>query len=119
MDRFTQTIPLTGGCCAVVGALGVLAAVDAAGAGAGAAGAGAGFGAGGAAAALVAAPTVTIELIFSMVFFGTPALARSATDVYGRPAMIFFAVAGPTPGSATRSDSDAVLRLTTAAGAFA
>ena len=67
---------------AVVGALGVLAAVDAAGAGAGAAGAGAGFGAGGAAAALVAAPTVTIELIFSMVFFGTPALAKSATDVY-------------------------------------
>src|SRR4029077_13794194 len=109
---------LTGGCCAAVGALGVRAVVEAGGAGAGTTGAGAGFGAGGAAAVLVAPPTVTIELIFSIVFFGTPAFARSATDVYGRPAMIFFAVAGPTPGRATRSDSEAVLRLTTAAGAF-
>jgi len=27
---------------------------------------------------------------------GTPAFDRSATVAYGRPAMIFFAVAGPT-----------------------
>jgi hypothetical protein len=27
-----------------------------------------------------AAPTVTMDVIFSIVLFGTPALARSATD---------------------------------------
>src|SRR5579864_3279259 len=54
-----------------------------------------------------------------MVLAGTPARARSPTLVYGRPAMIFFAVAGPTPGSAVRSFSLAVLRSTGAAGAAA
>src|SRR3954470_2885507 len=46
-----------------------------------------------------AAPTVTSGVSFSMVAFGTPAFARSAVEAYGRPAMIFFAVAAPTPGS--------------------
>src|SRR5262249_14757587 len=65
------------------------------------------------------APTVTIDVILSIVFLGTPAFARSATDEYGLPAMIFFAVAGPTPGSASRSACDAVLRFTGVVGAFA
>src|SRR5437762_2441852 len=52
--------------------------------------AGAGAGAG-------AAPTVTRGVIFAMVLAGTPAFERSATDAYGRPATIFFAVAAPTP----------------------
>src|SRR5262249_57356370 len=111
---------VTGGCCPVVGAgaAGVRALADGAGAGAGvAAGAGAGAGLDGAADA--AAPTVTSGVIFSIVFFGTPALARSATDVYGRPAMIFFAVAGPTPGSASRSACGAELGFTGDAGGLA
>jgi hypothetical protein len=33
--------------------------------------------------------------------------------------MIFFAVAGPTPGSCSRSDWEAVFRFTAVAGAFA
>src|SRR5262249_41179774 len=37
----------------------------------------------------------------------------------GRPAMIFFAVAGPIPGSASSSDCDAELRFTGADGALA
>src|SRR5690349_3781139 len=60
----------------------------------------------------LAAPTVTMPEIWSSVCFETPARWRSATDVYGRPAMIFFAVAGPTPGSASSCDSDAALRST-------
>ena len=116
VDRFTQTIPFTGGCCAVAGALVVRTAAGAA--GVDAAAAEAGLGAGWAAGARGAVPNVTIDVIFSIVFFGTPALARSAIDAYGRPAMIFFAVAGPTPGRASRSACDAELRLTAAAGAF-
>ena len=122
VDRFTQTIPFTGGCCAVAGALVVRTAAGAAGADAAAAEAGLGagwaVGAGWAAGARGAVPNVTIDVIFSIVFFGTPALARSAIDAYGRPAMIFFAVAGPTPGRASRSACDAELRFTAAAGAF-
>jgi len=55
-------------------------AAGVAGADAAGAEAGAGFAAGvtGAAAAGEAAPTVTIGVIFSMVFFGTPALLKSA-----------------------------------------
>jgi hypothetical protein len=79
--------------------------------------AGAVFATGGAGLAGAVAPpaAVTIGVIFSIVFFGTPALARSVTDAYGRPAMIFLAVAAPTPGSASSSPSDAVFRLTGAA----
>ena len=40
---------------------------------------------------------------------GTPALARSSTLVYGRPAMIFLAVAGPTPGRSASSSSAVAL----------
>src|SRR5262245_44238413 len=74
---------------------------------------------GAAARALAAAPppTVTMGAILSTVFAGTPAFERSLTEEYGRPAMIFFAVAGPMPGSASRSAWEAVLRSTFAAGA--
>src|SRR5262249_36782056 len=50
--------------------------------------------------------------IFSIVLFDTPARARSSTEAYGRPSMIFFAVALPTPGSASRSAAEAVFRST-------
>ena len=56
--------------------------------------------------------TVTSGVILSIVFAGTPAFERSATEEYGRPSMIFFAVAVPTPGSASRSAWEAVLRST-------
>src|SRR6266852_3095934 len=52
-----------------------------------------------------------------MVAAGTPAFERSAAAAYGRPAMIFLAVAGPTPGSASNSFSEAVFRSTGVAGA--
>src|SRR5262245_12701517 len=47
-----------------------------------------------------------------MVLAETPAFERSATEAYGRPPTIFFAVAGPTPGRASSSFSDALLRST-------
>src|SRR5579862_7183222 len=75
--------------------------------------------AGGGAAGAAAAPTVTNGVILSMVLAETPALDRSATDEYGRPAMIFFAVALPTPGSASRSFSVALLMSTLAPAAGA
>jgi hypothetical protein len=56
--------------------------------------------------------TVTDEEIFEIVLWETPALERSATEVYGRPAMIFFAVTSPTPGSASSSFWLAVFRST-------
>lgn len=59
-----------------------------------------------------AAETVTIEEIFAIVDDETPARERSPTAEYGRPAMIFLAVAAPTPGSASRSFWEAVLRST-------
>src|SRR5436190_214599 len=65
-----------------------------------------------AAAAALPPPTVTSGVISSIVFAGTPALASSATVAYGRPAMIFLAVAGPTLGSASRSFWLPVLRST-------
>src|SRR5262245_4403000 len=58
-------------------------------------------GAGAGAAAELPPETVTILLNLAMVFSGTPAFERSETDLYGRPAMIFFAVASPTPGSSS------------------
>jgi hypothetical protein len=63
-------------------------------------------------AELAAALTVTIGVIFCMVALFTPALDRSDTDEYGRPAIIFLAVAGPTPGSVSSCFSDAVFRST-------
>jgi hypothetical protein len=71
----------------------------------------------GAAAGPGVAPTDTSGVIFSIVLAGTPAFERSATDPYGRPAMIFFAVAGPTPGRSSSSFSLAALRSTLAADA--
>src|SRR6476660_7991739 len=75
--------------------------------------------AGGRGDALAAARTVTIELILSIVALETPAFVRSAVDVYGRPAIIFLAVAGPTPGRASSSCSVALLRSTGALLVFA
>src|SRR6185295_8656884 len=83
-----------------------------AGAGAGAGtGLGAGFGA--------VAPTVTIGAILAIVLADTPTLFRSSTEANGRPAMIFFAVAAPTPGSASSWDCVAVFKSTGPAGAGA
>src|SRR5512140_3502543 len=122
-------MPFAGGATAVVdvaaaagGAAGFAAAV-AGGAAAGAAVTGAAVT--GAAAAVVGAvaaglagePTVTSGVISAMVFAGTPAFDRSATAAYGRPAMIFLAVAGPTPGSPSRSFWLAALRSTGPLGA--
>ncbi len=47
--------------------------------------------------AVVSAPTETWSRIDSITRLLTPALARSSTLEYGRPATFFFAVAGPTP----------------------
>src|SRR5262249_52023851 len=65
-----------------------------------------------AAAAPAAVPTVTSGVILAMVALGTPAFSRSVTALYGRPAMIFFAVASPTAGRALSSSGVAVLRST-------
>src|SRR5262252_5336013 len=56
--------------------------------------------------------TVTREEILSIVLADTPAFERSATDEYGRPSMIFLAVASPTPGNASSSCWVAVFRST-------
>src|SRR5262245_39330784 len=76
----------------------------------------AGLAAGPAAGAAAELPpeTVTSLLSFETVFSGTPAFERSETELYGRPAMIFFAVASPTPGSSSSSFWEAVLRSTSA-----
>src|ERR1700737_2468349 len=107
-------MPFSGGTCAWVGldfadsvALAGLGLDDLAGGGA----------AGAVAAAAGAAPTATSGVIFWIVLAGTPAFERSVTDPYGRPAMIFFAVAGPTPGRSSSSFSVATLRSTLAADA--
>ena len=56
--------------------------------------------------------TVTSGVIFLIVAAEIPDLDRSSTEEYGLPAMIFFAVAAPTPGRASSSFSVAVLRST-------
>src|ERR1700730_13065020 len=113
-------MPFSGGTCAWVG-LDFADSVALAGLGldglAGGGAAGAVVAGAGAAAAAGAAPTATSGGIFWIVFAGQPAFERSATDPYGRPAMIFFAVAGPTPGRSSSSFSVATLRSTLAAGA--
>src|SRR5215470_8402084 len=73
---------------------------------------GAVFAADGGAGVAAAPPTVTSGVSFWIVLAETPAFDKSCTDVYGRPAMIFFAVAGPTPGSASSSFSVAELTST-------
>src|SRR5512136_116997 len=73
-------------------------ALDAAGAGAAGAGAGA------------AEPTVTKGFKASICLVERPDFERSSTDLYGRPAVIFFAVAGPTPLSASSSFWEALFK---------
>src|SRR5581483_6807195 len=65
----------------------------------------------------VPVPTVSIGAILSSWFFSMPALDKSATAAYGRPAMIFFAVAAPMPGTASSSACVAVLMFTGDVGA--
>ena len=49
-----------------------------------------------------------------MVLAERPALDNSSTEENGRAAMIFFAVAGPTPGKLSNSFSLAVFKSTLA-----
>lgn len=70
-----------------------------------------------AAAGAAAALTVTIGEIFLIEAAEIPALDKSLTEEYGRPAMIFFAVEAPMPGTASSSDSEAVFRSTGLEGA--
>src|SRR5262249_29188829 len=58
------------------------------------------------------APAVTWGRILVIVLFETPAFARSSTEASGRPAIIFFAVAEPTPGSSSSSFALAWFRST-------
>ena len=63
-------------------------------------------------------PIVTCGRMPSITRAETPAFARSSMLVYGRPARIFFAVAGPTPGRSASSSSAVALfksRVTLAA----
>jgi hypothetical protein len=66
------------------------------------------------AAAAVAPLTVASGAIFEMTPAARPAFDKSLTDEYGRAAMIFFAVAGPTPGKLSNSFSLAVFKSTLA-----
>jgi len=61
-----------------------------------------------------APPTVTEGVIFLIVAAETPAFERSLTEEYGRPAIIFLAVAAPTPGSVSSCASLALFRSTVA-----
>ena len=57
-------------------------------------------------------PTVTNGVIFLIVEAETPAFDKSPTEEYGRPEMIFLAVAVPTPGKLSNSCSPALFRST-------
>jgi hypothetical protein len=57
-----------------------------------------------------ALPTVTSGVILPIVAADTPAFDKSLTEEYGRPEMIFFAVASPTPGNSFSSAALAVFR---------
>src|SRR6185312_8927316 len=59
-----------------------------------------------------AGPTFTNGMIFWMAAGFNPARERSDAEEYGRPAIIFLAVAGPTPGRVSRSFSEAELMST-------
>lgn len=52
-----------------------------------------------------------------MVAAETPAFDKSLVEEYGRPEMIFLAVAGPTPGKSSKSFSLALFKSTGASGA--
>ena len=68
------------------------------------------------AGAAVAPLTLARGAIFAMTDAETPAFDKSSTDEYGLPAMIVFAVAGPTPGKLSNSFSLAVFKFTLALG---
>jgi hypothetical protein len=57
-------------------------------------------------------PAVTSGVIFFIVVAEIPAFDKSSTEEYGRPLMIFLAVAAPTPGRVSNSFSVAVFRST-------
>jgi hypothetical protein len=59
-----------------------------------------------------AAPTETSGVIFLIVAAETPAFDKSSAEEYGRPAIIFLAVAVPTPGKLSNSFSLALFRST-------
>ena len=65
-----------------------------------------------AAGAEEALPKVANGVIFLIVAAETPAFDKSLADEYGRPAIIFLAVAAPTPGRFSRSFSLALFRST-------
>src|SRR5277367_410580 len=69
-------------------------------------------GGGAALAAAGALPILTSGVILLIVAAGTPAFDKSLTEEYGRPAMIFFAVASPTPGKASNCAALALFRST-------
>ena len=71
------------------------------------------------AAAGAAPPKVTRGVIFLMVAADTPAFDKSLVEEYGRPAMIFLAVASPTPGSSSRSFALALFKSTFAVAPLA
>lgn len=60
--------------------------------------------------AAVGPPNVTKGVIFLIVEAETPAFDKSSTEEYGRPAIIFLAVAAPTPGRVSNSFSLALFR---------
>src|SRR5690348_6025562 len=103
-------MPGDGGVCAGRFALEVGAVFAGVDIGAGAA-VGAGEAVGEAGAATAPPPLAVVRpASFCTVAAGTPTRRRSSALANGRPAMIFFAVAGPTPGRASSSFSLAVLR---------
>ncbi|HEV3214396.1 MAG TPA: hypothetical protein VGZ27_01660 [Vicinamibacterales bacterium] len=55
---------------------------------------------------------VTNGRILPMVLVGMPTFARSSTDAYGRPAMIFFAIAAVMFGRRLSAAADAVFKST-------
>src|SRR5437867_7371956 len=112
---FTQTIPFAGGTRVSVVGLAVSLLLPTEG-GWGFSAFPAGAAECGAVAAEGPAPPIdTSGAILSIVFLGTPTLERSLTNEYGLPAMIFFAVASPTPGRFSSSAWVAALRSTFAA----
>jgi len=58
----------------------------------------------------VASPSVTNGAIFLIVAAETPAFVKSLTEAYGRPEIIFLAVATPTPGKLSNSCSVALFK---------
>ena len=117
----TQTIPFPGVPCGAGEAFaggaedGVEVAVNDVGGGVDVAADDLGFGA--LAGAAAAEPTETSGVIFLIVAAETPAFDKSSMEEYGLPAIIFLAVAVPTPGKVSKSFSLALFRSTFTASA--